>query len=709
MNPTYLFPLTILLLGNARPTLGANVKLWELGTNVEENPITVFAMFAFVVALTVLVETLKHYIEHKTVDPYRLAGLEAIYIELMLVGVVSFFLILGAELGLTSIRIGSCSSTPSTPSDNTPSAGSSSSGSALCGYGFDLDLFEYAHLALFFMGIAYCIYLQLCFAWRDRFGKTIKEHQKFTLASWKYLEDRTGKAKCVEARKVLLLRSAFIMQNANKIKYVCTKSAYKDEVKLAEMCGEPTPKKFPPMSEATDHFDMGKYIKLLYSELMIELIHVPIWVWGCVIAMATMNLVHMLDIKLAITMMVSAGFGPILSILLWWRLEVKLSKLVSLLDVHPDLYTLKFHGSNVHEEVLKVNPDFGKNIEPTKKLSPWTPTTPWDEIKGDGSLSSPSATSFRKIIQVVTFSTCFYVGQLVMLTPLISKDLGPATLLLGWMLPVLPLGYLVPRSMLTYTLVFLTANPSLINLTKTLREGSPHNVGHSHGHGGHGHGDDHGHSHGGHGHGHGHHDADKASHDNGDEKEMTLLEHDHHAHRHDDASSVSPSQVSYDHVNVRKSSKSIGGKSAKSYKRQLYPEPLSLQNESWGEENGFEPMLIPMEEVEEITVSSLPTQSRGRGRRLRKLNDAKSTSDSASAIMRAETHSDNSFENESRAPSHYGGMSAASPASEHDGSFPPRSEAGSFHKYNRRKMQTIGPADPSRNPIRSGRRASHPF
>eukprot|EP00659_Diplonema_papillatum_P000317 gene317-442_t len=83
----------------------ADVKLWQLGTDVEDNPLTVFFMFSFVVGLTILVESARHAIEHRTLDPYRMAGLEAIYIELMLIGIVNFFLILIAELGLTGVRI----------------------------------------------------------------------------------------------------------------------------------------------------------------------------------------------------------------------------------------------------------------------------------------------------------------------------------------------------------------------------------------------------------------------------------------------------------------------------------------------------------------------------------------------------------------------------------------------------------------------------
>eukprot|EP00662_Eupelagonemidae_sp_cell21_P038732 gene38732-54584_t len=46
-----------------RPRLGQQ--------GVDQNPMIVFSMFCFVVILTVIVETGKHAIEHKTKDKYR--------------------------------------------------------------------------------------------------------------------------------------------------------------------------------------------------------------------------------------------------------------------------------------------------------------------------------------------------------------------------------------------------------------------------------------------------------------------------------------------------------------------------------------------------------------------------------------------------------------------------------------------------------------
>ena len=512
-------PLVVLcLLCLIESVSAAGVKLWELGGRVEENPNTVFVMFGFVVFLTIVIETGKHKMEHGTVDPYRLASYEALYVELMLVGVVSFFLILSAELGLTDVRIGSCDDSgtgvtdaPLPPAAAALVASTSGSGSE-CGYGFDLDIFEYAHLVLFVMGITYCAYVQLCFYWRDRFANNLRTLQLYSLSSWKVLEMSTGMGKSTFARKLLVVRSAMCIEYGDWMEYLCDPKDIANAKKLAEFNEEDEPSAMPPVEEAVARFNMAKYFKLMYSEILMELIHVPIWVWLCVIAMATVNTVHMLDVDLGITLLVSAIVGPVAAVIVWWRLEAKLSVMVALMEDHPDIYKHEYKLSKSHPDI-----DDKATFEPTATYSEWhaEEVPPWTQIEGEGTFLSPSEKGFRGCIQVVTFSTCFYVGQVAMLTPILFKHLGVGPLLLAWLLPAIPLVYLLPVSIQSYVLVYLTHRPTLTNLRKTLNHSNPHRPPHGHGHGhGHGHDGGHGHGHGG-GHGHGH---DKEGHHHDEEK-----------------------------------------------------------------------------------------------------------------------------------------------------------------------------------------------
>ena len=496
-------PLTrlFLLACLARCAEGAGVKLWDVGSNVEENPITVFSMFALVVALTITVELGKHAMEHKTRDPYRAATYEALYVEFMLIGVVSFVLILSAELGLTDVQIGGCDATPMPVVIGTlsPNAGSGSgSGSKKCGYRFDLVLFQYAHLALFFMGIAYCVHIQVNFLWRDRFANRLRAAQAHTLSSWKVLELSTGMAKCTFARQALVIRSAMVIEYGSRLRYLCEATYLSKKAEFAEKT-HANAETFPAEDEAIARFNFAKYIKLMYSEIMVDLIHVPVWVWLTVVAMSTVNLVHMADIDLAVTLLCSAAFGPILSVLLWWRLQLRLNRAVRLMEEHPDIYKYEYHSARAHPDV-----DDEATFEPlSASESGWYRGrgTPWEHehVLGDGTIMNPSQTIYKRLLQIVVFSTCFYVGQLVLLTPVTYDHLGLGPLLLAWLLPMVPLGYMLPAVMESYVLVFLTFEPTLLNLTKVLSSANPHNPpGHGHGHGGH---DDHK---GGHGHEHSH-------------------------------------------------------------------------------------------------------------------------------------------------------------------------------------------------------------
>ena len=448
---------------------GGDAKLWELGDQVEANPLTVFTMFCGVITLTVGVEVMKHHFEHKHADdPYKMAGLEAIYVELMLVGVVSFALVLAAELGLTDIRIGGC--------DSSAGSGSSkSSSSGECGYGFDLLLFEYAHLVLFSMGLAYCAYIQVCFYWRKRIWDAIHELQQYTLTSWKILELKTGTSKCTFARKILLIRSAMALRHEQKMRYICRKEVGFHTRALHTLDYQDHPD-LPNPDACQGSLDMGKYVYLMYSELIIQLIHVPHWIWGCVPFLAGINLLNMVGVDLALMLVVTATLGPAGSFFFWWRMESRLSSLVNQIERIPGVYDVPCYGSTPHPDTdpdATFTPGF-KNTNPD--LDPW-------QIVEDESIWKPSF--IKPCLQLLVYSTCFYVGQLVMLSALTADHLGFLVLVMAYIAPLVPLCYFIPQTLLLYVLIYQTRRPPQRLLQAVLEKRLPPGIVHSGG----GHGD----------------------------------------------------------------------------------------------------------------------------------------------------------------------------------------------------------------------------
>eukprot|EP00659_Diplonema_papillatum_P017710 gene17710-27255_t len=236
---------------------GADHKLWELGADVNDNPITVFTMFTFTVMLSIVIETIKHTTEHHTHDPHRKLALGAVYSELMMIGVVSFLLILAAEVGLTdlTIRKPGCTSDNSASGSGSTAAthtrfgvilgdGHSGSGSSdPCVLSFDVLMFEYAHLVLFFMGITYAIFIQFAFWQRNRLCRDLTEIQKqpltdvcspeFKVPSLIGIMGFGDRSSWIVT--LLCLRAGMIINLQDRITEVCSEDELQLEVRLALM------------------------------------------------------------------------------------------------------------------------------------------------------------------------------------------------------------------------------------------------------------------------------------------------------------------------------------------------------------------------------------------------------------------------------------------------------------------------------------------
>eukprot|EP00756_Hemistasia_phaeocysticola_P058162 Hpha_TRINITY_DN34780_c0_g1::TRINITY_DN34780_c0_g1_i1::g.177985::m.177985 len=499
--------LLVLLCCLSPASAGGGAKLWELGDEVEQNPITVFSMFCFTVFLTILVELLKHKVEARTHDPSRKKALGAIYAELMMVGVVSFLLIVSAELGLTDIRIywfcgdgsvagssvaagGSGSAAAGSATAGSAAAGSAAAGSAVaagsatgvttgsaagppdvttgsaaagsatgvitgsgvaggteapigggsaavaagsgdtgspvvaagsaaaatsapiasgsgaaavtlapvaaaagsgagvperhaselavyhyryaaelaasgsasssqdCSFGFDLLLFEYAHLVLFFMGLTYCAFIQWSFYMRDRYCKTILADQcENTLYGW--FQHTTKKVPVSVfgpigfshkgwARTILTMRGILVLHHKEQLRQVCTEvEDLYDEV-LADLRGEPLPATLghPKDAEIPHRFCMARFTSLAMSESMVDMLHIPAIVWISILLIALGNLIHKLGLALVDAVAITAILGPGLSSVLLWRMSVQLHIVASRGVGHPQCPRVEFEGAS---------------------------------------------------------------------------------------------------------------------------------------------------------------------------------------------------------------------------------------------------------------------------------------------------------------------------------------------------------------------------
>eukprot|EP01062_Namystynia_karyoxenos_P042298 TRINITY_DN3087_c0_g1_i2.p1 TRINITY_DN3087_c0_g1~~TRINITY_DN3087_c0_g1_i2.p1 ORF type:complete len:880 (+),score=164.93 TRINITY_DN3087_c0_g1_i2:39-2642(+) len=554
------------------------------GDRVEQNPLTVFFMFALTVVLTVIVEVGKHWVEHHTADPHRKAALGAIYAELMLVGIVSFLLILAAEVGLTDLEIpkpgcsppdssssgsaagssspggsagsaagssaaqllagslggasgsGSGAGTPPTASPTAaPAAGppgpftaspdccsscpatvcpsGSGSGSDPCMLGFDILMFEYAHLVLFFMGLTYCTFIQIAFVQRDRYCKEIKELQEhLTLAGW--LDDgkpfrspsvrsTMGMRGCCFggrdrqwARSVLLMRGAIAIYHREMLEVLCVPEESQLEITLAKIQGRPAPGRRAPPSEVQVRFDMARFAHRAYSEVLVDMLHVPPAVWCAVLGMCATSLLSNVGMNITQTTLVSATLGPVLSSVLVWKLSQHFCRVARGAAGHPDLAKVEFHqASGPVKDELAFTEDAGKRGKEWAEGGghPWADLEgciPDDSAFNQFDLMDPGALVLQ--IQVVVFALCFYIGVMVMLTSTLlnRSDYGPVLVFALWIIPVGPLFWLVPRAILVYALTHRTEKIDSGWLIYAVREPEPADHGHGHGHGGHGHGDE---------------------------------------------------------------------------------------------------------------------------------------------------------------------------------------------------------------------------
>eukprot|EP01062_Namystynia_karyoxenos_P050775 TRINITY_DN3961_c0_g2_i1.p1 TRINITY_DN3961_c0_g2~~TRINITY_DN3961_c0_g2_i1.p1 ORF type:complete len:713 (+),score=213.93 TRINITY_DN3961_c0_g2_i1:79-2139(+) len=494
---------------------GGGAKLWQLGPLVEENPIIVFSMFAFTVFLTVAIELLKHAIEHRTHDPHRQQGLTVIYAELMMVGVVSFLLIVSAELGLTDLRItwfDDCD-TPSAQSGSQASAAGSAaaaaasgSGSSACGIGFDLLLFEYAHLVIFFMGLTYGAFIFIGFWQRDRLCQEIASIQnERTLMGWYDMSSKAhpdslfgpiGFSKKGWARTVLTLRAIIAIHHRKELRAVSSTAEHLYEKALYHVRGDPPPLQMDRISdEDVPHFfDMAKFTKCAFSETMLDLLHVPPVVWLAIVAAAGGNLIHKFGPALSEAVAYMAILGPLLASVLLWRLSAMLHGVVRHGVGHPEIPNQEFHNAKGRRQDHLDPPFEPIPMDHGKKWAEEPDEHPWSILEGCipddhalGFLDPLDPVAIERQIQVVIFASCFYVGQLIMLSFHIWDERGPLLIVL-WLFPIFPLISLIPRAILVYAITHLSCSPPRNWLRASMQT---HEADHSHGHG--------------HGHGHGHH------------------------------------------------------------------------------------------------------------------------------------------------------------------------------------------------------------
>eukprot|EP01060_Flectonema_neradi_P012303 TRINITY_DN1916_c0_g1_i1.p1 TRINITY_DN1916_c0_g1~~TRINITY_DN1916_c0_g1_i1.p1 ORF type:complete len:643 (+),score=108.18 TRINITY_DN1916_c0_g1_i1:78-1931(+) len=469
-------------------------KLWDLGKRVEDNPLTVFIMFGFVVFATLGIEALKHSIEKKTRDNSRRKGIQSIYSELMMVGVVSFALILSAEVGLLEVRLplGDCDDTSGSATSASTST-SSGSGSSACGIGFDLLMFEYAHLVLFFMGIAYCFFILITFYQRDRMTARIAKLQKISLHKYMRTESKPASLAGIAgfylhkeslwAKSVLFIRGAVIANNEARIKEICDPRIGVHERWLARHRLEKPPAPLAHPDEAVHRFDMARFTHKAMSETIVDLLHIPPIVWFVVLLAAPgTNLVHKMGPALSTTVIGTAILPPAIGFIMLMRISGLLKKMIERASGHPKIAHVEFadsDGANDSPLQLGSYAAYGQRWAQGGD-DPWEheqscccdPHSKWDP-------QNPPALRFQ--IHVVVLVTCFHIGQVVMLTGLIVQEAG-ALVLICWILPLFPLLYFVPRTVLIFALVHGTRNIPKDWLRHALKSEddpySAHHVGH---------------------------------------------------------------------------------------------------------------------------------------------------------------------------------------------------------------------------------------
>eukprot|EP00756_Hemistasia_phaeocysticola_P041509 Hpha_TRINITY_DN16920_c2_g7::TRINITY_DN16920_c2_g7_i1::g.52493::m.52493 len=563
-----LLPLSVFMLWwKAQPALaGGGVSLWQLGDEVDKNPITVFSMFVLTVLFTVIIEVGKHGIEHRTYDPHRRKALEAIYSELMLMGLVAFLLILGAELGLTKItikkpgcdsgsasgsgaaeagsgttgsgsgstslvcswRVGdgyecnatgdcadvvksnvtySCYPAAPVPAPDVTTSGSAGSGSGSddpCLIGFDLLMFEYAHLVLFFMGITYALFIQVAFWQRDRAVNHIKEAQKKPLAI--HINERGGFRKPSIgaimglgggkgwAESVIMLRNIMILRCEDRIGDACDRGEAALMKAYAIYRGKPIPAPLPPPEDSPHHFDMARLTHIAVSEVMVELLHVPPFVWFCVVGMSATNLIHMMDVSLAEVTLLFAPFGLLLSLFQGFFMAKDMRSVLLRGCGHHRFFGVEHHEAlalKYTETKAAIPPQW---VEKAKKWENDPSHHPWRDMDGccdDDSFFNAcdplDAHALEVQMQVTIFVCCFYIGQMTMLSTLIVNQTNVAVCIACWLLPLVPLGMTIPRCILVYSLVHRTHSPPRHWLQYALKAHDDPPDGHGHGHA-HGHG-----------------------------------------------------------------------------------------------------------------------------------------------------------------------------------------------------------------------------
>eukprot|EP01063_Lacrimia_lanifica_P020473 TRINITY_DN27773_c0_g1_i1.p1 TRINITY_DN27773_c0_g1~~TRINITY_DN27773_c0_g1_i1.p1 ORF type:complete len:585 (+),score=149.39 TRINITY_DN27773_c0_g1_i1:70-1824(+) len=464
---------------------GGGPKIWELGTRVEENPVTSFVMFAMVMGIMVVVVMGKSAAEAFTDDPHRRSSYGVIYIELMMVGFISFLITLAGEFGLWSIRIG-CDedgSSSSPPSNDTPADGSGFTSVVTCGSGFSLLLFEYAHLVLFFMGLSYCVFIIRSFQLRDTYCKEIEKIEATTLNEWCAKSMKKPSQSGLIGAKLgaqnewtkvyLALRAAIIVENRETLRRLCLAKRQKLLLSLARHGIRQPPSKLPPPQVAESHFSMARFTKITLSNVLVHQLHVSPWVWFSILVVATTYLAHRAGLSLESSVFGSSAFGTFLGLWLLWTLSSQLQGIAERAIAHPYVAKAKFHKAAANEDLRAGQNALETYIERNvprharAAAAAWADgsTTPWEPVVASTVCFGCTKSSAKGgkamvgfLIQMQAFITCFYIGQLMMLTTFMWDKIGSFTFF-AWLIPLPALLLWGPRALLLYALVHYSERP----------------------------------------------------------------------------------------------------------------------------------------------------------------------------------------------------------------------------------------------------------
>lgn len=238
--------------------------------------------------------------------------------------------------------------------------------------GFDLLLFEFAHLVLFFMGLTYAAFIQWSFVMRDRYCRIIAEVQKTSLRDWMSQKKRPktpistlgpiGLSAKGWARTTMTLRAIMCIHMKEELQDCSRVLEDKIDDALAEMRGEPIPTSVGFLDDEAipRHFDLARFAKCAYSATIIDLLHVPVFVWFTVVIMAGANTIHGFGIDLADAVGMTVIAPPVFTALLLWRMSVQLHDVVLCGCGHPRIPDVEYFRAETKDGSEKWKVEIGR-------------------------------------------------------------------------------------------------------------------------------------------------------------------------------------------------------------------------------------------------------------------------------------------------------------------------------------------------------------